>query len=233
MANRRRFKRARGRRAGRITAKTVAKIASRVALRKIETKSKEYVYSSVGNIPAGNFSSVGYDGSSVIGGLVAGIAAGTGDGARIGKKIFIRGVRIRYIVQGADSYNNIRFMLVSPKRGGDYSSFGGSVSGLIAGVLSNAPSGATQYAYPIDTRIFKVYMDTTMSFVPSETSAGTFTVKPKVFNRFIKINKSTYWTEGNDTTAQREFYLCAISDSAAVSHPGVIAGTVKVYYKDA
>lgn len=229
-APRRRYNRYR--RSRTTSSKYVARIARRVYMNNTETKTKDYVYNNVGAAPGGDFSSISYGGSAIVAGLAAGITQGVDEFQRIGRKIFIRGVRIYFTVQGNDAFNHTRFMLVSPKHGGDYADFGGSIANFITGVMSNAASSSTQYAYPIDTRTFHVLWDHTLSFAPHETSAGTFTTQPKVLKKFIKINKSTYWTEGNNSTAQREWYLVAISDSVAVPHPGVIAGNVKVYYKD-
>lgn len=217
-----------------VAAKTVARIAKRVYMRNTETKSREYSFDNVGAVPAGNFNSISYGTGAVAAGLVSGISPGTDDNQRIGRKVFIRGVRIYFVVNGADAdkYNKVRFMLVSPRHGGDYADFSSIVANFVSGVLSNAASSSTQYANPIDTRTYHVLMDRTISITPTETSAGVFTATPKILRKFIKINKSSYWTEGNNTTAQREWYLIAISDSALPGHPGVIAGNVKLYFKD-
>jgi len=36
----------------------------------------------------------------------------------------------------------------------------------------------------------------------------------------------------SDSQPARDFYLVAISDSAAISHPGAVAGFIRLYYKD-
>lgn len=228
-APRRRYNRRR-----RTSSKYIARVARNVYMRETETKTRDYAFDNVGAVPAGNFTSISYGTGAVAAGLVSGIQPGTDDGQRIGRKVFVRGVRLHLVVNGndADKYNKIRFMLVSPKHGGDYADFSSIVGNFVSGVLSNAASSATQYANPIDTRTYKVYMDKTISVKPTETSVGVFTATPVVLKRFIKINRSSYWTEGNNTTAQREWYLIAISDSALPGHPGAVAGNVKVYFKD-
>lgn len=214
--------------------------ANRVAIRRIvrqtiarntEMKTREYLPSSVGNFPAGNFSSISYGTSSIVAGLFSGIAQGIDENQRIGRKIIVKGVHIRFAIQGNDAFNHVRLMLVSPKGTMNYDTFA-SQSAFTQAIMNNTAPSTTQYLSPIDTNVFNVHWDRVYTTYPRETSDGVFTSVPFLIKKFIKFNKPVTWTVGNNNQAQNEVFLVGISDSVAIGHPGVITGFVRVFYTD-
>lgn len=219
-----------------VSAKTVARIAQKVVNKNIETKEKKYDYSSVGIDPVGGASvslgSVSYGSSAIVAGLCRGIITGTGEGTRVGHEITLRGVYVWLAVQcasGAES-NNFRLAVIRPK--GQISTT--TVSALTQQIFSNAGSSSTQWLNPIDTDIFDIYYDKAVFIKPSDIS-GVGNVSQRFYKKFIKFGKRGLTMKWNEADSQpfRDLYVVAISDSAAVSHPGAIAGFIRLYYKDA
>lgn len=230
------FVRYRGkRRYGRGGTRKIARIAQAVVNKNIETKEKKYDYSSVGIDPvngtAVSLSSVSYGSSTIIAQLCRGITSGTGEGFRVGHQITLRGVYVNLAIQcasGTES-NNFRILVVRPK--GQISTT--TVSGLAQQIFSNAGSSSTQWLNPVDTDIYKVYMDRKFWLMPKDIS-GVGNVTEKFCTRFLKFGKkglNMQWNEA-DSQPYRDLMVVCISDSGAVSHPGAIAGFIKLYYKD-
>lgn len=219
-----------------VSIKTVARIAQKVVNRNIETKEKKYDYSSVGIDPVGgsavSLASVSYGSSAIVAGLCRGIVTGTGEGTRVGHEITLRGVYIWLAVQSASGteQNNFRLAIIRPK--GQISTT--TVSALTQQIFSNAGSSSTQWLNPIDTDIFDPYYDKAVFLQPSDIS-GVGSPQQKFYKKFIKFGKKGLTMKWNEADSQpfRDLYVVAISDSAAVSHPGAIAGFIRLYYKDA
>lgn len=216
------------------TTRKIARVARAVVNRAIETKEKRYDYSSVGIDPVGGsavtFGSISYGGSACIAQLCRGITRGTNDGERVGHQIILRGIYINLAVQcaSATEQNYVRFAVIRPK--GQISTT--SIASLTQQVFSNQASSATQWLNPIDTDIFNVYMDKQKFIKPTDIS-GVGSPSNWFLRRFIKFPKGIpiKWSE-SDSQPARDFYLVAISDSAAISHPGAVAGFIRLYYKD-
>lgn len=215
--------------------KRVAKIAQNVVNKNIETKEITYPYSAVGIDPvlggAASFGSVSYGSGAIVTQLTRGITTGVGDGGRIGNEIVLRGVYINMAIQcasGTES-NNVRIVVIRPK--GQFST--SSTAALVQSIFNNATSSATQWLNPIDTDAFKVYYDKKMWIMPKDISA-TGNVTQKFVTRFLKFGKRGIKMTWNISNSQpfRDIWVVAISDSTAVSHPGAIAGFIKIYYKD-
>lgn len=226
---RRRFRRRYG------YSKKIAKIAQRVVNKNIEMKEKRYDYSAVGIDPVGgsavSYGSVSYGASAVTCQLCRGIVTGTGEGTRVGHEITLRGVYINLAVQCASGTetNNFRMALIRPK--GTFTTT--STAALTQQIMNNQASGITQWLQPIDTDFFNVYWDK-MAFIKPTDISGVGNVSQRFFRKFIKFRRGIKmkWNEA-DSQPFRDLLLFAISDSAAVSHPGAIAGFVRLYYKDA
>lgn len=216
--------------------KTMARVAQKVVNKNIEQKEKKYDFTSVGIDPVSGSSvslgSVSYGGSSIISGLCRGITTGTGEGSRVGHEITLRGVYIWLAVQCASGTetNNFRLSVIRPK--GQIST--SSVAALAQQIFSNAGSTATQWLNPIDTDIFKIYYDKAVFIKPSDIS-GVGNASQRFYKTFIKFGKKGLTMKWNEADSQpfRDLYVVAISDSAALAHPGAIAGFIRLYYKDA
>jgi len=188
-----------------------------------------YQYSAIG-YNDNDFNSISYGTSCVVGLLCKGIQQGTQGNQRIGRRIFLRGVKIYLPTQNYDSYNNVRMIMVQPK-----GQMNLSTNGTVAtDILSGAASGATRWAYPVDTDRFHVFYDKTLVLTGKDLNGSSTVNEVKFFKTYIKINKMIeYDGEGNTANAIKEIYLLGISDSAAVGHPGCIAGHVKLFFQDA
>lgn len=203
--------------------------------KKLETKEKRYAYDSVGIDPIGgaavSLGSISYGSSTIIAQLCRGITAGTGEGQRIGHEINLRGCYINLAVQcasGTES-NNVRIAVIRPK--GTFTTT--SVAALSQQIFSNQASSSTQWLNPIDTDFFDVYYDKQVWIKPSDIGA-VGNVSEKFFKTFLKFGKNGMrmkWNEA-DSQPQRDLFVVAISDSITVSHPGAVAGFIRLYYKD-
>lgn len=205
----------------------VSRVVKRTVDRMSETKEGFYTYSNCGG-NAADFSSFGYGAASACASLVAGITAGTGSGQRIGRQIFVRGVQVSFMMQPGDSYNNIRFVLVRPRGQADLT----NNAVFVQQVLSGVSSSGTQWANPVDTDIYQVLWDRmfTMRKLPLDGNSSNTVNQNKLIRKYIKINqKFTFDTSASNL---RDLWLIGISDSAAIAHPGAIAGFVKVWFKD-
>lgn len=213
----------------------VAQIAKKVVERWSETKEKIYKYDSMPQYIGGgtvSFNSVGYGGSAILAGLLTGINQGAGDAAMIGNRLKVMNVRVHFVLQNGDVSNNIRLMLVSNKKQCDKS----TAAAALTQILSNAGSSADQFGMCIDTDTYKVHFDKTFVLRTWNTislGAAIALNEDRVFTKSISFKDGfiTEWDQ-NREEPNRELILVAISDSAAIGHPGVIAGFVKVSFKD-
>lgn len=231
---RRSYRKRRGTRRG-TSRKQIARIAQAVVNKNIETKEKRYDYSAIGIDPIGgssvSFGSFSYGSSTCIAQLCRGITAGTGEGARVGHKISLRGVYINLPVQcasGAET-NNVRILIIRPK--GTYTNT--SIAALAQQIFSNNASSVTQWLQPVDTDFFDVYYDKKAFIMPKDIS-GVGSVTQRFFTKFLKFKRglTMAWNEA-DSQPFRDLFMVAISDSLSVSHPGAVGGFVRLYYKDA
>lgn len=207
-------------------APTVNKLARAVRKMRPEVKELTYAYT---NVNGANFSSVGYGSSAISTQLCFGISQGVTDGQRIGNRIRLIGCKIYFAVQHSttDLYNNIRFLLLRPK-----TDRLGTGATLIQNILSGATSSGTQWASPVDTERYKVYMDKVMNLYnrPNAGNDATVIAPTRFIRKFFKLNGSVQWDD--EANVMRDYLLIAISDSAAIPNPGVVAGHVKLYYTD-
>jgi len=159
---------------------------------------------------------------------------GTSGGDRIGRRIKIKSIQIKGVLTGGqdelltdDSYNVVRLVLAT----------------------FNYPSGTTPlatYAATIDQPLIKninlaalrrVYFDKYIPLSCTSTEKGGgdgYTPMPKLVKYYKKFN-NLYVTFGDDTVASpdKRLFLSAISDSAAVTHPGFVNGFILIKYEDA
>lgn len=208
---------------------------NRAVNKKIELKIRQYAHTAVGSAISGvgtsDYSSVSYGGTSIVSALAGGIANGTGEGQRVGGQITLKGVQVNFALQPGDNTNYLRIMLVSPKRQADLS----SVANFVQQILGNTASSGTQWLGTIDTDLYTVHFNKRyfMSFRPLDGSSATALPYSKFLNKFIRFNKKVKWALNNPVIPINDVYLVAISDSAAITNPGAVAGFVKLWYQDA
>lgn len=217
----------------------IKRIVRRELNRAIEMKIRQYAYSSVGISPvsgsAQSFNSVSYGSDSIVTGLCAGIANGTGEGQRIGNKITVKGCQINLACQSGDFTNYFRLLLVSPRKQATFT----SVAAFIQQLFSNQASSSTQWLQPVDTDVYKVYYDKRVNLRYLATGGTGGVTDPaavasvKFFKKFIKFRKPIKWELSAPATPTNDLLLVAISDSAAVTNPGMVAGFVKLWFQDA
>jgi len=213
---------------------SVKKIVNRAIKRNIELKDKTYPYTAVGINPVGgsaeSFASTSYGSTATITQLFRGVSRGTNDGERIGHSVNCKGVYMNLAIQNGDSFNQYRLIVFRPK--GRYTTT--SVAGLVQMILSGTASASTQWAAPVDTDYFKVYYDKILNLRSVDYDGTTSVVQTRFVRKLIKFKsgKKIEWDE-QDTQPANDVFVMAISDSAAVANPGVIAGFFKLYYTDA
>lgn len=218
--------------------KVIRKVAQEVFNNSTETKEKRYDYTAVGIDPVGggalSYASVSFGTGTIIAQLCRGITQGTSDSTRIGDQITLKGVYINMPVQCASGTeaNYFRMALIRPK--GQYTNT--SVSALAQQIFMGTASSSTQWASPIDTDYFHIYWDKKVFIKPTDiTAVGS--PSNMFFTKFIKFGNKykkglkIQWDQQNAQPA-RDLFLVAISDSSLVSHPGAIAGFVRLYFKD-
>lgn len=218
-----------GRRA--VSVKTVRKVARKEVLRAVETKELVYPYNS-GTLQ--NFTSISYGSGAGYARVCLPIAQGVGNGQRVGNSIYLRGIYINLPIQNGDSHNNMRLLVVTPKR--DIPD--GTVAEWVQDVLSNTPSGSTQWAAPVDTDKYHVLYDKHRFVYATPQDGSSANVVPHTFffKKFLKINKKITWVNDVPTASERtirDYIILLVSDSTVVPHAGCIAGFVKLYFKDA
>lgn len=227
----RRSRRRRSSRRFRRVRRPLRRMVRRMINRNIETKWHEYPFGSVGDQ---SFNSIGYGNSSVVGILSRGIIEGTNYQERIGRKIIVKALRIWLAFQPGDSHNYLRLLVVRPKGQVNLT----NNANFVAQVLTDSAGGSTQWLEPVDTEKFKVYFDKTMylRFQPLNGSTTDTTPTTKIVRKTIKLSVPLVWgaqLASAEDDPYRNLYIVGVSDSAAIPHPGAIAGNVRVYYKDA
>lgn len=204
----------------------------------IERKERRYLWSSIGGsngnntgtLSATSFASVSYGSGACVASLCAGIGFGTGEGQRTGTRIQLNSININLNVQNGDDTNYFRLILVRPRGGHDMS----SVANFVAQVFTNNTSSGTQYGSPIDTNNYTIYMDKLVYLhrIPLTGTDATGALMNHSFKKFFKLNTPVEFDQ-TTTFPDRDFFLIAISDSAAVANPGAVSGFVKLTYTDA
>lgn len=205
----------------------------------IERKERRYLHTAVGGsngnstgatITSSSFASVSYGSGAIVASLCAGIGFGTGEGQRTGTRIQLNSINVNLNVQNGDDTNYFRLMLVRPRANHDLS----SVANFVTQLMTNNSSSGTQYGMPIDTNNFTIYMDKLVYLhrFPLTGTDATGALMNHSFKKFFKLNTPV---EYDQTTGypDRDFFLVAISDSAAVANPGAVSGFVKLTYTDA
>lgn len=223
----------RRRRAPATSKKVVRKVVRREIMRASETKEISWGYSGAGS-PAVSFASVGYGSATIATQLCAAIAQGTADYNRIGSRIYVTGLMLNLAVQNGDTSNYFRFIVVRPKRSPVWlaGTSALSVTQWTQNLFANSASAATQWASPIDTDRYRVLYDRQVFIKQTPADGSSTSVIPgtRFFRKFIKLRSHIQWDEQGQITD--DIFLCAISDSAAVSHPGAVAGFIRLYFKD-
>lgn len=192
-----------------------------------ETKEKDLTYSAL------SLTSIGYGSSSINNYLVQNIAQGYDDGQRIGNKIHLQNIRFQFAFTAGDTVNHLRLLMLMPKTGLDYNA---NVQNLAQNVTTIASSGQ-QWLGLVDTDRYRVLYDKKLflEYVPDTGSTSAVHAVTKFVSANIKINKDIEWAYSAAAAAVQPttevIFLC-ISDSSTVSHPGAIAGNLRLYYKD-
>lgn len=208
---------------------SVPKLYRMVKQMRPEVKEKIYSYANVG-VGAVSFGSVGYGSDAKISNLSSGIVSGTSDNQRVGNQIKIIGIKFQLAVQPGDNTNYFRLVIARPKT--DLFGTGGATT--VQNVLSGYTSSSTQWLSPVDTDRYNVYYDKRAYLNYGPVDGSTTTTVPKriqFFEKFIKLNARIQWDQ--ESNISRDIFVMAISDSAAISHPGAVAGYFKIYYTDA
>lgn len=229
--SRRTYRPAKGRRTYR-RKRTFQKAVKAVIKKTIETKEKFYPNTAVGG-GGMSFYSIGYGGASSITTLCSGITQGVAGNQRVGRSIFLRGIYIWFPIGPGDSQNYVRIIVARPKGGSVNAST--NVATAAIDLLSGATSSGTQFLNPIDTDKYQVYYDKCV-FVHKQPLDGnsSTTVEPiKWIRKYIKINRKIEYLDDTSSNCVEDIWMYGISDSSAVTHPGAIAGFVKLYYQDA
>lgn len=205
----------------------VAQIAKKAVRKEAETKEKDLTYTALG------LSSIGYGSASSVLYMANQIASGSADGQRVGNKILIQNIRFQFAIMPGDTTNWFRLIFVIPKTGVDYNA---TVTNVAENVLGLA-SSATQWMGLIDTDRYRVLYDKMifLEYVPDAGSSAAVHGQGKILKGNIKLNKEieyAYSSASAATYATNDVLMLAISDSGAVSHPGAVAGNLRIYYKD-
>lgn len=201
-------------------------------LKSQETKELTYTYDNVGGT---NLKNMSYGSGTAVVGFFGAIAGGTGDGNRIGSRIYARGINIRLAIQPYDYSNYVRIIIFQPKPGMATNIQPSATASFVQSVLSNTPSGVIQWLAPVDTDRFKILSDSNfyLRYQPLDGNSNQTTLQTKFYNKFIKVNRPIQWDDTG--VINNDVYMICISDSGSVgtTHPGAVAGFVRVYYKDA
>lgn len=216
------------RKTNRVTPRTVKRIAKKVVNRSIEIKQKDLTYTTLG------LSSISYGSGAIIYGLAASLAQGTADGQRIGNRVKLRGLRFWLPMQNGDTNNMLRLLFIRPK---------GVIGSIVPAtwiqdIFNGTVSSTTQWTAPVNTERYQVMYDRTIRLAQQPADGSTSTVMPmtKIMKGFFKLNTNVQYAYDANTTSYlptKEVYVLAISDSAAIPHPGAIGGFVRLYYQDA
>lgn len=216
--------------------KKIARVARAVVRRQVETKERVYPYTSIGTGGV-SLSSIGYYVAAVnapiVTSLCSGIVQGVAGNQRIGRRIFLRGIKLYLAMQPGDNSNYVRMMIVRPK--GNSITTATPTQTIVQDVLSGVVASATQWCNAVDKDKYNVYWDTRMylRFQPLDGSTTTTLPQTRFINKFIKVNKKIEFFTDTDVNAINDLLLIAVSDSAAVTNPGAVAGFIKLWYQDA
>lgn len=203
-------------------------------LKSQETKELTYPYTNVGGT---NLSSFGYGSSTAVVGFFGAVGQGVNDGQRIGNSLYARGVYINLAIQNANAtleyYNNVRCIVFQPKKGMATNIQPSLTATFVQSVLSGQSSNVTQWAGFVDTDRFQVLYDRQwyIPSVPQDGSSTTTQPTTRFLRKFIKVNRKMQWDDSG--VINNDVYMILISDSGTASHPGCIAGNIRIYYKDA
>lgn len=213
---------------------------ARAAAKQVTSKDEEwkwilYPYNACGIDPviggSASFSSISYGGSGVISSLCRGITLGVNLTGRVGNQIRLKKIRLELAVQNADSYNYLRFFIIKNK--GRFTTT--SNAALMQSMLAGTPSGGGQWISLIDWRYWEIVWDEKMVLRSLDLDGANAVIEPKIVSKVISFpgaGVKIQW-DAQDAAPVEDYFLCAISDSAAISHPGATAGYVALYYTDA
>lgn len=177
--------------------------------------------------------SISFGSGALIAGLYGDTAQGAGHTQRIGNRIRAVGLNMDFWLEGGDTTNLMRCIVVTPRKGGiryqptDKANF-------VQNLFSNTVSSSVQHLAPVDTSRWKVHYDKSifLRYVPtfgSGLSTDVYAMKHHV-KKFIKFNRPVQFDDQGQITD--DIYLVMLSDSSAPPHPGVIVGFVNAYFKD-
>lgn len=221
-----------------VTKKTLKKTVNTIINSRAENKEKYYNMSSVGGtfstgiIPS-NFQSISYGSSTCIGAFFSGVARGDSPAERVGNKLTAKSLYMTCQLKvsegiNEEEYNNIRLMVVQPKKQVD------STNPLLftQQLLSGAASSTEQLYGLIDTNAFNIFYDKLFHLRNSPLNGSTDATVPGIKNLqlHLKLNRQISWTLGNDTPIT-DIFLVALSDSTLSPHPSMI-GNIKVNFID-
>lgn len=150
---------------------------------------------------------------------VINIPQGVSDQERIGDKITVKSIRLKYSLAIGDATNYVRFIIFQWKQNTVYTS-APTVPSILASVT---PTIYSQYNW--DNRSnFQILYDRTHTLLSN---------RPNVFvTRRINIKylaKQLQFVGGSATVGSNMIYCLAISDSSAVPNPGILASFDIVY----
>lgn len=199
------------------------KKAVRVAVKREinrHTEIKEKIWDTTINGQA--FTSIDNSGSAI--GLTNSLTQGTGNGNRIGDSVRLKSLRFDYIAAAGDATNVLRMIIVTPRKKDIGSSFGA--------IIQNVLYGTRAVYKPIDTDLYTVLYDKmTYAQLLASGTTPTYSSTPMYFKGYINLRdvEINYDTSGNPN---RDVFVILISDSVAISHPGLIQGYMRLKYYD-
>lgn len=153
------------------------------------------------------------------------IPQGQTDGTRIGDKIRLRGIRLQFILNIADTTQNVRIMIVQYK--GNTQIAATSISQVLV------PTTLGTVNAPIANRVwdmtnqFSILYD--KLYTLTNVSTPIIHVRKKVGIKYAKREINFYQAL---TTGSNKIYLMMVSDSGAAPHP-TIQYQMRVMYDDA
>lgn len=157
--------------------------------------------------------------------LLTDVTQGTSDLQRVGDKLTIRGMRIRFTFSVADNYNIIRMILFQwiPSN-----NLLGPVPGYVLSATYLSTSRATEAPYTHDYKSQMIILwDKTINLALNQSNQAKY-INKKVKLKFAK--KRINFVAGT-TAASNHIFLLLVSDSGAVPHPGV-SFVSRLWYDD-
>lgn len=152
------------------------------------------------------------------------VAQGTTDSDRVGDRIYIKSVQVRWNMKIADVYNQCRVILFQ----WDQDNSGLTMQRLLAGTLvgtNNAPLAPYAHDFSKDRRILY-----DKSFILDGVDKVAETDTTYVTRGFM--DRRIQYYSGSSTTGNGFLFLAVISDSSAINHP-TLDFVAKVTYTDA